>query len=234
MMGRWWDGIDGWDVRGWRSRAGEYLGNLGNMLGYGMGGEMAGIGLGGAGGAGRREDDVSAILSRIGLPDFDPPPEGFSTDFEIDESKIPITLDDDGRVVKRNRTKPYLACANCPAPLLISSAYRAPADRVWALRCGHMIDQRCLEALSTPTTKGELATVHHHPPGDLPILGEEAVLVKKGRTKRAKFSKQTSPPQPDEYEWRCPVEGCGTVHWSVQEGGRWAQKEGEGALSVYA
>jgi len=204
-----------------------------------MGGEeLGGMALGGAGGAGRREEDVTSIISKIGPPDFDTPQEGFTANFEIDEPPTPITLDDDGRVIhnpsRKIKKKPYLACANCSEPLLISSAYRAPADRVWALRCGHMIDQRCLDTLSTPKTEAELATVQRHPPGDLPILRDDAIPVKRPRGKRAKVHRRTLAPPLTEYEWRCSVEGCGRAHWSVRVGDGWSPKEGLGALSLYA
>ncbi len=216
----------------------NYMGRgMGTGIGMGMGMGMADVGVGGAG---RREDDVAGIISKVDLPEFDPPQEGYMANFEIDESvkaskpTSPIALDEDGRVIStKPKSKPYLACANCPEPLLVSSAYRTGSDRVWALRCGHMIDQRCLDDLSTPSTEDELASVHRHPPGDLPVLGADSHPIKKGR-KRAKVTKKTSPPAPDEYEWKCPVDGCGRVHCSVREGENWKQKEGEGALSVYA
>ena len=218
----------------WDSRVHPILGGDFGVLGMGSA-------VGVAGGAGRREDDVLGIISKVELPEFEATRDGFTANFGLDElikPPSPIRLDDEGRVVKtrfkKPREKPYLACANCPEPLLVSSAYRSQSDRVWALRCGHMIDQRCLEALSTPVTEDELATILHYPPGDLPILGLEAVSKKRGRSKRAKVMKRTSPPPPDEFEWRCPVEGCGKVHRSVLEGEMWVQKEGEGALSVYA
>jgi len=219
---------------GWRARMGQMVAALGGIP---MRMEEH-AGWRGAGGAGRREDDVAGIINKVELPGFDPPQEGFTVNFEVEEVPSPIALDEDGRVIASKssqvKTKPYLSCATCPEPLLVGSAYRSFADRVWALRCGHMVDQRCLDALSTPMTEDELASVHRHPPGDLPILGVHAVSVKKSRSKRAKVTKRTSPPPPAEYEWRCPVEGCGRQHWSVEEGDGWVQKEGEGALSVYA
>ena len=220
---------------GWDSRLDPIFG-VGDFGGFGMGSAV-----GGAGGAGRREDDVVGIISKVELPEFDVTRDGFTANFGLDEvikPPSPIRLDEEGRIIKtrlqKSREKPYLACANCPEPLLISSAYRSQSDRVWSLRCGHMIDQRCLEALSIPMTEDELATVLHHPPGDLPILGEEAVSEKRGRSKRAKVVRRTSPPPPDEFEWRCPVKGCRKMHCSVLEGEAWVQKGGEGALQVYA
>ena len=196
------------------------------------------VGNGIAGGAGRREDDVGRVVARLPLHQFEPPREGFTVGFEIDSTinpPSPIILDDDGRVVRsrisRAKPKPYLACANCTEALLVSSAYRTPSDRVWALRCGHLVDQRCLEVLSAPKTATEDASVRRGPPGGLPIMGTESVVVTRGRGKRARVTK---PPPPAEYRWSCPVEGCGRTHVSVQVGEGWTQKEDEGARQVYA
>jgi hypothetical protein len=185
------------------------------------------FGAGGAGPAGsRRDEDVRAIIASV--PDFDypDPTKGFTRDFEITSTE-PISIDENGAVVPTSSTdKPYLACANCSERLRLSSAYRSPADRIWALRCGHLIDQRCLDTLFTPTTSAELASV-------LPPMGELLdVPVRKGR-KKAKIMKKD--PQRT-FAWRCPVKGCGRMHCSTQAAGQeeWRQKEGEGALQVYA
>ncbi|ORY35820.1 hypothetical protein BCR39DRAFT_512400 [Naematelia encephala] len=184
-----------------------------------------------AGRAGAGEVNVEAEIAKVPLPDYAAPPPGYTTNFEITSPPSPIEIDDSGRVVptKRKRAKPYLACIQCLDPLLVSSAYRTSDERVWALQCGHMIDQKCLHALSTPTTSEQLATIiNNEPPAALPILdGRE----RRGRNKRQKLTK---PPKPAEYTWRCPA--CNEEHLSMKEADKeeWEQMDGRGALQVYA
>lgn len=194
----------------------------------------------GAGPAGRYAAiDPDALVSKVKLPHYARPPSGFTANFELDDTALkPIELDEKGRVVKHKQTsKPYLACAKCPEPLLVSGAYRTPADRVWALRCGHMVDQRCLEALSTPSSDEDYKSIHNHPPGGLPLLDAEPPQRGGGgggRAKRAKITKTTAKPPPAEFEWLCPVKTCCKGHRSIQGENGWVQKEGEGAIQVYA
>ncbi|WWD19254.1 hypothetical protein CI109_103712 [Kwoniella shandongensis] len=221
-------------------------------LGYpGIGGIMMGGGAGGAGPAGvRREDDIQTILSKVEPPKYEDAEPGFTQSFDLEDidakfnaqSREPIEIDEDGNVIpqKKKQRKSYLVCANCSEPLLVSSAYRGPEDRVWMLRCGHLIDQRCLDKLSTPTTEKELARVDKHPD----ILGAweaaEEEAKSKGRAKKTRAAKRArkEPPKverrPDEYAWRCEVEGCGMEHKSEEVGGVWKGVEGEGAVAVYA
>lgn len=184
----------------------------------------------GAGPAGiRREDDVQAIIAAV--PEFQYPevPADFTRDFEVVD-KQPIALDDNGKVIP-STSKPFLACARCGEPLLLSSAYRSPGDRVWVLRCGHMVDQKCLDEISTPTTSAELAKV-------LPPMGEPLDMpdapVRRGRKKARVSKKEASAPRV--YNFTCPVKGCGKVHAATQSAGQqgWAQREGDGALQAYA
>ncbi|OCF40134.1 hypothetical protein I317_06085 [Kwoniella heveanensis CBS 569] len=235
------------------------LGGLGALLlgqgRYGMNFDMGmGMGIGVAGPAGRPED-VQTILSRVEVPKYDPPPQGFTRDFETvsdhDHDKQPITIDDEGNVVKpspkttklqmddNRKRKPYLVCTNCPSALLVSSAYKSEtnADRVWALRCGHLVDQKCLEDLSTPISPTDQASVFRYPNPDLEVLDEVPALRRNKRRKTTSKSaggKRQKEKRPDEYVWRCPVFGCEEEHVSVDIGGSWVSKEGEGAIAVYA
>ncbi|KAJ9098762.1 hypothetical protein QFC21_004410 [Naganishia friedmannii] len=43
-----------------------------------------------------------------------------------------------------------LVCAKCNEQLRVSQGQRTEADRVFALRCGHLIDKRCLDDISQP------------------------------------------------------------------------------------
>lgn len=194
---------------------------------------------GGAGGAGAIESPQT-LAAKADIPTFPSPQPGFTSDFNMDDraEANAIELDEHGRVVtKPNKPKAesYLACLHCKEPLLLSSAYRSPEDKVWVLRCGHMIDQRCLDKLGQPHSEEDREHIIRHPPEGLPILGEEPEVAgtKRGRSKRARVTRKTAV-QPVEYEWKCPVEGCGRVHWSVANKGEWEQPEGLGAMQMYA
>ena len=53
-----------------------------------------------------------------------------------------------------------LVCAKCLDPLILNAALlseEAPFKRVWALRCGHLIDEKCLNELGTPPTQDEVS-----------------------------------------------------------------------------
>ena len=55
-----------------------------------------------------------------------------------------------------------LVCAKCLDPLILNAGLlseEAPFKRVWALRCGHMIDEKCLNELGTPPTQVEEASI---------------------------------------------------------------------------
>ncbi|KAK8854609.1 hypothetical protein IAR55_003348 [Kwoniella newhampshirensis] len=245
------DGVINWGRVG-RYRAMDVLGAMGGdvLAGFGFG-DILGM-MGGAGPAGMREENVQTILSRVEPPVYENVEPGFTQSFDLDEidsefkaqSREPIEIDEDGNVIPRKGRKfqkSYLVCASCTDPLLVSSAYRSPEDRVWMLRCGHLIDQKCLNKLSIPTTEKELARVDKHPD----VLGgieaaEEVLLPSKSRRAKqpraAKRAKKTVEVErrPDEYTWRCEVECCGMEHKSEEVGGVWKGVEGEGAVAVYA
>ncbi|AFR96715.2 hypothetical protein C343_04843 [Cryptococcus neoformans C23] len=181
-------------------------------------------------GPARREEDLEEILKNVPVPTYDPPMSGFvrSFDMEMAQPNEAIVIDDNGRVVpnkKRRKAQPHLVCAKCESALLVSESYRSPTDRVYALRCGHLIDQRCLHDLITPRTPHELASIDRHPE----TLDEPPNKRRKSSRKPKKMEKI-----PDEYKWTCPVEGCGQKHTSKELGGAWMNIEGEGAIAVFA
>jgi hypothetical protein len=204
----------------------------------------------GGGGAGQREDPAT-VAAKAKQPTHPSALPGFSTDFEIKEDKKAnaIELDDNGKVVQPKRHAParpvperYLGCVNCDEPLLLSGAYRSPEDKVWVMRCGHVIDQRCLDKIGQPHSDQDRESMIRPPPAGLDILGaadqEEAIgtmTTKRGKAKRAKVTKsKKTKALPVEYEWKCPVEGCGRLHRSVAMSGEWTQAEGVGAMQMYA
>jgi hypothetical protein len=210
--------------------------NLGAIMNAGLGG-LQYLGAGGAGGAGPAGNalDPEHIISKVKFPKYPTPRptahQRFTVDFALDSAN-PITIDDDGRVVKKKKkfVKPFLACISCKGPLLLSSGYKDESAKVWVLRCGHSIHQKCLHTLSTPTTSQEVKSAVSIPNGGIAVLGAPERKKKKGR-----YSGRSEQADRTEYTWGCPVEGCGEPHRSEKKisGGEWVQKEDEGAFPVY-
>ncbi|WVQ72031.1 hypothetical protein IAR50_001575 [Cryptococcus sp. DSM 104548] len=197
-----------------------------NAIGAGMGlHAFGGVAFGGAGPA-RAEADIEAILKSVEVPKYPAPTTGFVANFDMKaaQAREAIEIDDNG-AAKKKQKQPILVCAKCKDPLLISEAYRTPADKVWALRCGHLIDQKCLDEIQAPRSIMEMARVDKHPD----VLDEQPAKKRKGG-RRPKVQERPA----DEYTWKCPVEGCGRQHLSKDVGGEWVMVEGEGALQVYA
>ncbi|WWC63523.1 uncharacterized protein I303_106126 [Kwoniella dejecticola CBS 10117] len=211
--------------------------NLGGLVGAQFGELGPGPGEGGAG-WGRREEDVQTILSKIPTPKYPSAMKGFTMDFDMDNivSKEPIELDDEGNIIQRNDNKkkkrPTLVCAGCSSTLLVSSAYKSEEDKLWVSRCGHMLDQKCLTRLQTPTTNSEILSIVKQPDNDL--LDIDAAHPPKRRKNAKRKVKKVEIKEPDEYTFRCPVEGCGRAHKSVLVDERWRAKEGQGAIAAYA
>jgi hypothetical protein len=144
--------------------------------------------------------------------------------FDLESAK-PIEIDDSGDIVK-SKKRPFLSCFICHARLRMSTTNED--DRIWSLRCGHLVDQRCLRKISTPVTEKELDSVQP-PINVLPVLGAEKKADK--RKSKAKPKKE----QPREYTWNCPAKGCGKEHKSVKmpEAEEWVQMAGGGAFQLY-
>lgn len=115
-----------------------------------------------------------------------------------------------------------LVCAGCRRPL------RTGGDRLWALRCGHMIDSRCYESLSRPQFSSLPLLSRLGSPA--PALGS----VPK-RRKTAKAVKGKGKGVMESHEWTCPVGGCGKVHKSERMAGEedWVPAKDSGAIKVF-
>ncbi|KAG8739451.1 hypothetical protein FRC10_005624 [Ceratobasidium sp. 414] len=135
-------------------------------------------------------------------------------DMDTDKASEPRTM---AQPIEPEKVQTVLVCASCRRPL------RMGGDRLWALRCGHMIDSRCYRKLA------ERPIV----PEDVPMVDaepvEETTTRKKkrratgGRAGKAKGKGKAAapavpaPPVPrvaETLEWACPVNVCGRVHWS--------------------
>jgi hypothetical protein len=167
-------------------------------------------------------EDPAVIIARIPMPDALDLPDGYTSDFDLNDT---IEID------QPKHAKRFMACTECGDPLYINDGQKSQDDRVWGLRCGHLIDQKCLLEISSPQVEDDRLNIIRPPPGGLDILGEEGGKVKKRGYKR-KASKRTTN-EPVEYEWKCPVNDCGWGHVSVLNEAEWKQDEEEGAVQLY-
>jgi hypothetical protein len=139
-------------------------------------------------------------------------------------------------------TETTLVCAHCLSPLLLNST-GGIKGRLWALRCGHILDGECTYTLMRPrplpTDKGKAPA----PAAPTPNIRTRLRLrptpprpaLKRKRSSGARVARET-------YEWTCPVGGCGRVHESVlfvgEEGdgeeGEWGMHGERGAIGIYA
>jgi hypothetical protein len=220
-----------WDLgRGGR----EPYGGLAELMGRWAGGDGHGLpGLAGLEGH-MAVGDPQHILSEVPMPERMVLPEGYTNDFDIHSNET-IEIDQDLKS-KKKKTKKFICCVKCGDPLLLSSVQKSPQDKIWALRCSHMLDQKCLEVISSPQANGDRDNISRYPPPGLDVLGAEEANGGGGRGKRQKTSKGRSKKtslKMVEYEWKCPDVGCGRKHISVLKEAEWKQDEVEGAIQVY-
>jgi len=167
-------------------------------------------------------ENPAVIIARVHMPDALDLPDGYTSDFDLNDT---IEID------QPKHAKRYMACTKCGDPLYINDGQKSQDDRVWGLRCGHLVDQKCLYEISSPQIEDDRLNIIRPPPGGLDILGDEGGKVKKRGYKR-KASKKTIN-EPVEYEWKCPVKDCGWGHISVLSEAEWKQDEEEGAVQLY-
>ncbi|TEB18907.1 hypothetical protein FA13DRAFT_1744935 [Coprinellus micaceus] len=119
---------------------------------------------------------------------------GFTSDFAPEESEgnlappqasksepIVILDDDEEQVAKSEEVKmsTLLVCAGCSEPLILNSGLTgsdASNRRIWALRCGHLIDGKCLAKIGQPAPvivdpKGKGKAREEIPYGEDPTRG---------------------------------------------------------------
>ncbi|KAJ3513356.1 hypothetical protein NMY22_g15063 [Coprinellus aureogranulatus] len=93
--------------------------------------------------------------------DFAPeenPAEGSSTFPQTSKSEPIVILDEDDKTSTEKKEEikmnTLLVCARCNEPLVLNSGLTGPDAtnrRIWALRCGHLIDGKCLAEIGQPT-----------------------------------------------------------------------------------
>lgn len=247
-------------------------------------------------------------------PDYKPeythpvkPPSGFAHDFEL-SSMTPapvIDIDSPGSCSSSSGRsgETMLTCPRCHDPLMLGGADVAEdraQRRLWGLRCGHLLDGKCVEELMKPmpiVTPHSLDTADVKGKGKakeedkLELPGAHLSRSVKGKGKETdpnifnifcepEFSSIRSrlrprPPLPShpsgpstagpgssrararaaprshakakangngrakvpnveaEYEWTCPVGGCGRVHVSQLIDGQWVMDDKRGAITVF-
>ncbi|KAG1779019.1 hypothetical protein EV702DRAFT_116365 [Suillus placidus] len=247
-------------------------------------------------------------------PDYKPeythsvkPPSGFTHDFELSSMTPASVIDIDSPGSSSSSSscsgETMLACPQCHDPLMLGAADVAEdraKRRLWGLRCGHLLDGKCVEELMKPmplVTPNSLDTADVKGKGkakeedDLELPGAYLTRSVKGKGKETdpnifnifcepEFSsirsrlrprpplsshpsgplsagpgpsraRARAAPRPPvkakangkgrakvpnveaEYEWPCPVGGCGRVHVSQLIDGQWVMDEKRGAITVF-
>ncbi|KAI4527698.1 hypothetical protein K525DRAFT_231767 [Schizophyllum commune Loenen D] len=187
------------------------------------------------------------------------PEPGFTNDFGFGESDADPTGTSSSS--SPAQTENVLQCTHCMRPLLLGdniSALGLEEERLhklWGLRCGHMIDGFCFEAVSRPAPedevpakgKGKGRARTRNNGLYMPIVEEDAAATAaagstptstrsrlRTRSSPRKRKRKGGPPTVEaEYEWACPVENCEYVHKSLKIDGQWIQHKDAGAVAIF-
>ncbi|KAG0699258.1 hypothetical protein DFH29DRAFT_1002132 [Suillus ampliporus] len=227
------------------------------------------------------------------------PASGFTHDFELSSmtSAPVIDIDSPGSSSASNSRhgETWLACVRCHDPLILGAtdiAEDRAKRRLWGLRCGHLLDGKCVEDLMKPKPdiapdsidvkgKGKAKEVDDpqlpgaYPTGSVKGKGKATELdifnifpepefpsIRSRLRPRHPIPSRPPGPGPSrarpraaphtstkakgngkggakvlnveaEYEWTCPVGGCGRVHVSQLINGQWVMDEKRGAITVF-
>ncbi|KAK0188091.1 hypothetical protein F5146DRAFT_1141544 [Armillaria mellea] len=227
------------------------------------------------------EVDYKPQYTHPGLPEpgftFDfAPPTSESPPFTTSVSN-PIIIDDDEPVAGSSagpdaataatsappsglNLQATLVCANCNEPLYQSGSGTVEDQRrrrIWSLRCGHLIDGKCVDRLSVPQAPpqgvpAELGKEKEKAKASAETVGTSEEITNSIRSRlrsshRANGLLQRIIPSilkrkgkaksevEAEHQWTCPVNGCGRVHTSVKTDGIWGpdKVKGEGIIGVF-
>ncbi|KAG6901791.1 hypothetical protein C0995_007894 [Termitomyces sp. Mi166 len=150
-----------------------------------------------------------------------------------------------------------LVCARCLDPLVLGGGLVSDEGRrrkVWALRCGHMIDGKCLDIVGVPEQENEQSfsgkgkgkskgdnnvfastenTVRSRlrsrvPPPPVPTMLPPTTTDTTPPTVLGKRKRNTKPRIEATHEWKCPVESCGRIHASVRIDRVWVPEPDKG------
>ena len=164
---------------------------------------------------------------------------------DCDEDE-PWTQELGQQVNERRHHKPHLVCAECQAPLRVSEGMRDEDDRVFALRCGHVMDAKCYEKISRPLAEiipdevlgGDSTQTNGHDTASMAVEADDENMAIGSKRKRKVAAPVAAPPAkktgrgrpakvvPEEFEWKCPVGGCGRAFKSLKRGGIWMPDPG--------
>ncbi|KAF7977041.1 hypothetical protein HWV62_4806 [Athelia sp. TMB] len=155
-----------------------------------------------------------------------------------------------------------LVCARCVDPLVTSDSVTGEEHarrKIWALRCGHMLDGKCVEDIMKPhqdiipsegtSSKGKGKATE---PMDesLPLLSEPSTMRSRLRPRPGSSSSIPTPlpslssrakgkgknkafQVAEDFNWICPVPGCSHEHTSLKIDGKWTQDPSKGAIAMY-
>ena len=151
-----------------------------------------------------------------------------------------------------------LVCAKCLDPLVMGNV---PDDkRLWGLRCGHILDGKCVRELMRPpdaklstecTAKGKEKVAEEPeqrdpvpPESGGSLIGSTLRRLRSGRVVSASASRskgkqkqkaqEVQEPKVERvHEWSCPVSGCGRTHKTNLVSGAWKPDQSEGAILMY-
>ena len=150
-----------------------------------------------------------------------------------------------------------LVCAKCLDPLVMGNV---PDDkRLWGLRCGHILDGKCVRELMRPADAQEednaRPSMETDGKGKGKVVGEpeqqetappegggflmrrlrsgRVVSPTTSRSKGKQKQKAQEPKIERVHEWSCPVSGCGRTHKTNLISGVWKTDESEGAILMY-
>lgn len=153
-----------------------------------------------------------------------------------------------------------LVCAKCLDPLVMGNV--PDNKRLWGLRCGHILDGKCVRELMRPadvqegddtkpqmecTGKGKEKAAEE--PEQQGLVSPESggslfggfrrlrsgrvVSASTSRSKGKQKQKAQEPRVERVHEWSCPVSGCGRTHKTNLVSGAWKPDQSEGAILMY-
>ncbi|KAG9095624.1 hypothetical protein FS749_010090 [Ceratobasidium sp. UAMH 11750] len=149
---------------------------------------------------------------------------------------VEVLSDDETNTDKASeleKVQTVLVCASCRRPL------RMGGDRLWALRCGHMIDSWCYRKLAErPIIPRDMLMLNTDPSVErMAARKRKRLTAIKWGDKSAAMPAPPVPPVAETVEWTCPVALCGRAHWSerVVTGGKsvWQPVKETGAVGVF-
>ncbi|KAJ3531213.1 hypothetical protein NM688_g7606 [Phlebia brevispora] len=184
---------------------------------------------------------------------------GFTYNFDVSKgstsSNAIFILDDEEELDAGTLDSlPMLVCACCLDPLVRSTESGDEENKqrkVWALRCGHLLDGKCVGKLMLPGVQAQstvrqnrgsgvksTGTVENsvrsrlrssHQISSLSVAANATLLAKASSLGRCGSQPVAT------HEFRCPVAGCDRLHRSLLVPGKdWEMDQQEGAVAVSA